>query len=257
MMAIAAQYFAAMAIIAAVTGLNLALAGYAGYWAASIPYLAAISLMALVLERRPVLLAALLSALAWDILFIPPRLSLTISRTEDVLMLALYFFVAICSGWMTARLRASERLLAAREARLGRLSSLAHLLAGARTMGEIVSSSAAAIEEACDVEAIVMLRQKGGALKPEAESGWEPLDENARSSAALCLAEGRATGRFTEVLPASEWHFVALEGPRCRLGVVGVRAAADRRWDEASEDYLRTLATTASIAVAREMTVES
>ena len=126
-------------------------------------------------------------------------------------------------------------------------------IAGANTMGQIVAKSTAAIGEACDVEAIVILREKGGELKCEAESGWEPLDGNAWASASLCLAEGKATGRFTESFPTSEWHFVALEGPHCRLGVVGTRAAHDRRWDEANEDSLRTLATTASIAVAREM----
>jgi two-component system sensor histidine kinase KdpD len=248
-----AQYFAAAAIIAAVTALNLPLAGYAGYWAAAIPYLAAISLTALVLDRRPVLFAAFLSAAAWDCLFIPPRFSLRISKTEDILMLCLYFFVAICSGWMTGRLRASERLLATREARLSRLSAFAHTLAGAKTLGEIVSSSVEAVEEYFDVEAIVILRETGGGLKKQAESGWEPLDENAWSAARLCLAEGRSTGRYTDAFPDSEWRFVAMDGPSRRLGVVGVRAAHDRQWNEAIEGFLRTIVSTASIAVAREL----
>ena len=100
------------------TGLNLALADYAGYWAAAITYLAAISLSALALDRWPVLLAALLSAVAWDFFFIPPRYTMYIGRTEDILMLVLYLLVALCSGWLTGRLRASERLLAARESRM-------------------------------------------------------------------------------------------------------------------------------------------
>ena len=69
----AGQFAAAVIVIAAVTGLNLALAAYAGYWAAAITYLAAISISALFLDRWPVFLAALLSAVAWDFLFIPPR----------------------------------------------------------------------------------------------------------------------------------------------------------------------------------------
>jgi len=248
----AAQYCAAIAIIAALTGLNFLIAGYVGYWAASIPYLAAVSLMALALDRGPVLFAAVLSAVAWDVFFIPPRFTLAVSRTEDLLILCLYFLVAISSGWMTSKLRASERLIAAREARLSRLSALAHALAGAKTMGEIVQKGVEAVEEALDVEAIVILREKYNGLKKQAESGWEPLDEAARLAAHLCFSDSRSAGRFTEAHSDSEWHFVALEGHKCRLGVMGIRAAHDRAWEEASESFLKTLASTISIAVARE-----
>jgi two-component system, OmpR family, sensor histidine kinase KdpD len=248
-----AQYLAAILVIAAVTGLNYLLTEYAGYWAAAIPYLAAISLMALALDRWPVLFAALLSAVAWDCLFIPPRFTLHVSRTEDLLMLLLYFLVALCSGWMTARLRSSERLLAARESRMSRLSALAQELAGAKTLAMILERSMEAIKEAFDVEAVVILREPGGGLKNQAESGWEPLDAGARAAARFCCEEQRSSGRFTDAHPASEWHFVPMEGPHGCLGVIGLRAAHDRSWDEGLESYLRTMARTVSIAVAREL----
>jgi two-component system, OmpR family, sensor histidine kinase KdpD len=249
----AGQYTAAILVVAAMTGLNLALAGYAGYWAAAITYLAAISLAALALDRWPVLLAALLSAIAWDFFFIPPRFTMRISRTEDVLMLVLYFLVALCSGWMTGRLRVSERLLAARESRMSRLSSLAQALAGAKTIASILDTSIEAIKEAFSVEATVILRERGGGLKKEAESGWEPLDSNAREAARVSFEGMRSAGRFTDAYPASEWHFVPMEAPRGCLGVIGLRAAHDRVWDEGLESFLRTIALTVSIAVAREM----
>jgi two-component system sensor histidine kinase KdpD len=247
------HYAAAIVIIAAVTGLNLALADYAGYWAAAITYLAAISLTALVLDRWPVLLAALLSALAWDFFFIPPRFTLSISRTEDVLMLGLYLLVALCSGWLTGRLRASERLLAAREARLSRLSSLASALAGASVLGSMVQTSARAIEEAFGVECVLMLRDAGGSLKQRPEGGWEPLDENAKEAARLAFEEGKAAGRFSPLAPRSEWHFVPLEEASERLGVIGLRAAGDASWwGEEAESFLRTIAYTVASAIARE-----
>jgi two-component system, OmpR family, sensor histidine kinase KdpD len=248
-----AHYFAAVLVIAAVTALNYLLTEYAGYWAAAIPYLAAISLMALALDRLPVVFAALLSALAWDILFIPPRFTIHISRTEDLLMLCLYFLVAVCSGWMTARLRSSERLLALRESRMSRLSALAQKLAGAKTIEAILDESVEAIKEAFSVEAIVILREQGGGLKKQAESGWEPLDAAARDAARISFEEMRSSGRFTDACPASEWHFVPLEGPRGCLGVLGLRAAHNRVWNEGLESFLRTMALTVSIAAAREL----
>ncbi len=249
----AGQFAAAVIVIAAVTGLNLALAAYAGYWAAAITYLAAISISALFLDRWPVFLAALLSAVAWDFLFIPPRYTMFISRTEDVLMLVLYFLVALCSGWMTGRLRASERLLAARENRLSRLSALASALAGAKTMGIILDKSIEAIKDAFSVEAIAILRDDQGSLRHQAESGWEPLDSNARDAARASFEDLKATGRFTELHPESEWHFVPMEGPRGCLGVIGLRAAHNASWSEELESFLRTITLTVSSAVAREL----
>ena len=250
----ASQYLAAVLVVAAVTGFNYFLTEYAGYWAAAIPYLAAISLLALALDRGPVLLAAALSALAWDLLFIPPRFALAISRTEDAFILGLYFLVAIVSGLMTGRLRTSERLLAQRETRMSCLRALAQELAGAKTIATILEKSLVAIKEAFDVEAIVILRDKGGALKHQAEGGWEPLDAEAREAARISFEEMRSAGRYTDAGPTSEWHFVPMEGPRGCLGVLGLRPASDRVWNEGLESFLRTIALTVSIAVARELT---
>jgi two-component system, OmpR family, sensor histidine kinase KdpD len=247
------QYLAAFLIVAVVTVLNFFLADFAGYWAAAIPFLAAISLSALSLESGPVLLAAILSGLAWDLLFIPPRYTLHISRPEDAFMLGLYFLVAVLSGLMTGRLRSSARLLAGREARMSRISSLASALAGARAVESMLSLGVEAIQEALGVEAIVILREGGGGLKQQAESGWEPLDESARDAARSSYEEGKSAGRYTKLRPDSEWHFVPMDSPRGRLGVIGVRAAHDRAWDEGLESLLRTMAATLSIAAAREL----
>lgn len=248
----AGQYVAAILVVAAVTGLNLALAGYAGYWAAAITYLAAISLSALALDRWPVLLAALLSAIAWDFLFIPPRYTMYISRPEDILMLGLYLLVAVCSGWLTGRLRASERLLSARESRLSRLSGLASRLAGASTLGIILDCGIEAIKDAFTVEAIVILRE-GDGLRHQAESGWEPLDANARDAANASFAGLKGAGRFTGIHPKSEWHFVPMEGPDGCLGVFGLRPGHDASWSEEHESFLRTMVLTISSAVARAL----
>jgi two-component system sensor histidine kinase KdpD len=249
----AAHYLAALAMVALVTLANLALASYAGYWAAAILYLAAISIGALWLGFGPILLAALLSAAAWDFLFIPPRLTITIDRAEDVLMLALYVFVSVCSGLATSRLRSSERLLRAQQAKLSKMCDLALSLAGAESQAEILAKGLASIEEASACKAIAILREGETRLKHEAESGWEPLDESARAAAAACFEEGRSAGRFTGTQKASEWLFLPLDSPKGRLGVVGLRSAHDADWDEGAEAYARAAVSTIALALAREL----
>ena len=67
-------YLSASVGVLAVTLLNFGFARITGYWSLALFYLLAILLMSLRLGRGPLLLAATLSALAWDYLFHPAPL---------------------------------------------------------------------------------------------------------------------------------------------------------------------------------------
>ncbi len=251
------QYVAAVVAIGAVTALNLLLAGYVGYWAASVTFLAAIILLALSFDRRPVLLAAILSALAWDFLFIPPRFTFFISRPEDILMLGLYFLVAATSGLMTSRLRANERMLLIREQRMSLIGELSSELAGTMGLGSIVSKSISSLEKTFEAKALVILEDAKGDLKQEPENSWMALDEKTLSAAKYCFISGRSTGRYTSTLPAIEWHFVPMETPKGTKGVIGLRSADGKSWGDDLEALLRIMARTVSLAVERELLSET
>lgn len=83
-----------------------------GYPAISLIYLLGVLLAGMVLNRGPVLLAATLSALAWNFLFIPPLFTFHIAKLEDALTFATYFIIAITVGSLTARLKEREHLAA-------------------------------------------------------------------------------------------------------------------------------------------------
>jgi two-component system sensor histidine kinase KdpD len=247
------QYAAALLAIAALTCLNIVLAGRVGYWAASIPYLAAISLLALVLDRKPVLAAALLSVLLWDVLFIPPRFSFVISRPEDFLMLGLYLILATSSGWAPGKLKANQAMLLVRESRMSLLSELASELAATSAPHDIVARGASFLERAFEAEAIVMLKGGDGKLKEEPEGGWIALDGKTLSAARLCLSSGRGTGRYTSTLPMVEWHFVPMDTPQGGIGAIGLRRAEGRAWTDELESFLRTMCRTISLALGRAL----
>lgn len=249
------QYYAAFLVAAAVTAANLLLASYAGYWSAAIVYLAAISLSAVWLGSGPVVFEAILTAAAWDYLFIPPRFTFTISRAEDALMLALYFVVSLCSGLATARLRAGERLLREQSAQLSAVNSLATSLAGIGSPGEILSQGLDSIRQAAGCDAIAILAD-GGTLRDRAEDGWEPLDMPAREAARRCFESGAPAGRFGEGGPAGEWHFLPLSSPKGRLGVVGIRPAREARRNESELARLAALASIVALALSRESTAD-
>jgi len=71
-------------------------------------YLLAVIGLSLRVRRWPVLVAALLSGLVWDFVFVPPRLSFSVLHFDDTLLLGGYFAVALMIGNQLATLRSAD-----------------------------------------------------------------------------------------------------------------------------------------------------
>jgi len=246
------QYATSLAVVLLVTGFNLLIAPLAGYRSASIVYLTTISFLALGLERRAVFAAALASALLWDFLFIPPRFTFVVSHTEDALMLVLYFVVAITTGFLTSRLKANARLLAIREVRLRVMGELASELAGTSGLDGILDRSAAALRKAFDAAVVFLLDDGEGRLETTPRPALTALGDKATTAAEWAFAKGTPAGRSTRTLPVVEWHFVPLEAPQGRVGVLGLKPKDGRAWSDDFEDWLSTMSRTVSMAIERE-----
>lgn len=104
------EYALALLTLGAATLLNWFVFRPETYWAPSIIYLFVITILGGVLGRGPVILAAGLSALAWDFLFIPPRFTLHVDRWEDGLILLAYAAIAALTSLYTWRIRQQRQI---------------------------------------------------------------------------------------------------------------------------------------------------
>lgn len=102
------QYFISTATIVLVALLFYPFSDWIGYHSIALILLLVLSFLGIFLSLRPVLLAAILSTLIWDFFFIPPRFTFTISSQEDVLMMIMYFVVALSNGVFNYKLRQFE-----------------------------------------------------------------------------------------------------------------------------------------------------
>lgn len=68
-----------------------------------------VSILAMLLDIIPVLIAASLSALIWNYFFIPPVFTFHINNPEDLLMFVLYFFIALVNTVLTFKIKKSEK----------------------------------------------------------------------------------------------------------------------------------------------------
>lgn len=106
-----AQYSGALVIVFALASVCWGLLPQTGYLFSAMVFLMAIALAGTKWHRGPVLLMAVLSALVWNFIFIPPQFTLHIEKPQDVIMFALFFAVALSMGHLIARLREREEAL--------------------------------------------------------------------------------------------------------------------------------------------------
>src|SRR6478736_1934648 len=111
------QYVYSIAVVVIVSTICFPLSGWMGYRVAAFILLLTVSLLAVVFDIVPVLIAAALSALIWDIFFIPPRFTLHVGNAEDVFLLIMYFIIAMINAVLTYKVRQAESITRLKEER--------------------------------------------------------------------------------------------------------------------------------------------
>lgn len=99
------QYLLVLLAVGLLSWLCYLLPDSLGYKLVALLLLCLVSVLAMFLDIFPVLLAAVLSALVWDFFFIPPRFTFLVRDTEDLLLLSLYFFIALLNAVLNYKSR--------------------------------------------------------------------------------------------------------------------------------------------------------
>ena len=215
------EWGAALALTAAVTVINWLLAPLIGYWAVALVYLLTVLFTSTFLSRWPTLFLAMLSALLWNYLFIPPLFTFRISKVHDVMMFGTYFVVALVIGHYTTRLRARERAERKREERATALYRLTRSLAASRDLAEALRIAVQILHESFNADIAILLRDENG-ITPHA-TGTLVLSAKEESVAAWAYQKKQPAGHTTDTLPDAEaLHLPLLAGDRAE-GVLAVR----------------------------------
>lgn len=111
------QYLYSIGSITIVSAICFSLSEFMGYRVVAFVLLLVVSLIAVVFEILPVLLAAALSAFIWDFFFIPPRFAIHVDTTEDTILLVMYFVIAMINGVLTYKIRQIEKVVRLKEER--------------------------------------------------------------------------------------------------------------------------------------------
>jgi len=216
------QYFKAVAIVGAVTLVNEALAGLIGSRTVGLIFLMTVVGLAMFLNRGPVYLAATVSALVWDFLFLPPPLTFNIGNFEDAVMFAMYFIVALAMGHLISRIRARERMDRRREERATAMYMLTLELGDASTWEEIERATVSNVERTFKADASLLLPDASGILRGD-------LPEKEFGAAVWAYEHNRPAGQCSDTLPMTEAMYLPLRTTGNALGSCGYAGGRTRR----------------------------
>jgi two-component system sensor histidine kinase KdpD len=246
-------YFAAIAYVAGVTVLNLIIVSFTGYWSIGLIYLFSVALTALFIGRGPVLLAATLSALTWNFLFIPPIFTFRINKIHDALMFGMYFVIAIILGSLTSRLRSKERALRMREERITNMYEFSKTLGNAFGIDEVVGVAVKYIEKYLGSNVAITLSENSTALSGSPhESGSLKISMKERGVVEWSFKNKKPAGLFTDTIPHSDAHHIPLIAPGSIVGVLSIRPVSGTSFSPEQESFLQNISYQLSMRIERE-----
>lgn len=254
------HYLLALLAVAVVTVMDLLLFNafpWLGYQAVGLTELLVVLLIAAYLGRGPALLAAAISAVSWNFLFIEPRLTFTIDHFQDVILFILYFAIAIFTGNLTARLRAQEQHARYNAERTTALYTLAHETATAVNMNDVLKTAVTQISRVFDAEVAIILPENNQLLRQPHPCSTLALSDKEYSVAQWVYERGKSAGRFTETLSQAAAQYHPLQTPTRTVGVIGIRTRRDERPSFDQDVLLETFMSQIALVIEREMLDEA
>ena len=249
-------YLCAVAIVALATMVNwvsIHTFSWVEYQVVGLTGLLTVLLIATYIGRGPALLAALASAISFNFFFIDPHYTFAIKRFQDIVLISLYFVIAIFAGNLTARIRQQEQRAQRNVQRIMSLYRLARETATAADLDAVLHTAVDQLQQSFDADVAILLAPTGVLAPTPHAASTLTLDEQAFSVAQWVFTNGRPAGRFTDTLPTAAAHFVPLRTPNRIAGVIGLAMRNEQRLTFEQELQLETFVNQIALVVERQL----
>lgn len=239
-------------VVTAATFLNLALLNYMSYHSLGLIYMLAFSLASIFMTNFSVTTAALMSALLWNFVFIPPRFTFAISTGEDWLMLLLYLVTAAMLGTFTRKLRRSEERLRYQGERTDALYRMTKTLAGARDGAEAIYRALEQLKAQLNVEGSVWVLEGKRKIEDARRQGTFEPDLKEWGALQWSYLNRHPSGRFTDTLPSLKGHYIPLVDQTGLWGVLGVDTSSMTEMKTESLSLMQAISQQLAFALGRD-----
>ena len=234
------SYAWAVLTVAAITILAHAMFPYFELANVVMVYLLGVVVTAAVWGRGPSIAASILSVAAFDIFFVPPRLTFAVSDTQYLVTFAVMLTVGILTSTLTVRLRQQVDSYRRRQEQTAALYRMSREFARALTTEEVVQSAERHIGDVFASEVWIFVPDASGQLvnAPGVTSVF-PLEPKEMEVARWAFTHKQKAGRGTTTLGGARALYVPLIGSRGSVGAIGLFPADEQR--SMSPEQLRHL----------------
>ncbi len=215
-------YLTSLALVGLAVGCGEVLARFLDVQNVALVFLTAVLVSAVAFGLRAALFASLLSVLAFNLFFLPPYYSITISDPENVVALFFFLVVAVIASNLTANVRAQAMMARKRARTTEDLYLFSRKLAGIASMDDLMWAVASQVASMLKVRVVLFLPENGTL---ELKAAWPPEDvaEEADLAAAKWSWESnRPTGRGADTLPGAKRLFLPMRTGRGPVAVIGI-----------------------------------
>ncbi|CUI17987.1 osmosensitive K+ channel signal transduction histidine kinase [Candidatus Protochlamydia naegleriophila] len=234
-------YGLAIAFGIVITAVGLAVSPLIGYKSVGFIFLLGILILSFFVGRGPIFLAAVLSAVCWDLLFIPPLFTQTISDPEDITLVIIYFFVAAIMGTMTSRMREQDQFLHKREENTERLYEIERDIANATNLQYLRLNVCSRLENMFSGKFDILTKSPDNQLIID---GQLPLlkEEKERVAADWVFQNGKVGGWSTDTLPSAEGIYFPIKFSKSTVGVLVYFPKRGRSLSMEEMSFIQTVA---------------
>jgi len=220
-------------------------------------YMLGILVVASRFGRWPSLVSSVLSVLALDFFFVPPRFSFAVGDLKHMATFAVMLAVGLVIGNLTERIRSQARLARNRENRIRALFRLSGELT--RSSGSTAMAESAIRNVATHFQSRVwiFLPGPGGRLSASQTKEKDAVGQDEQGVAQWVYDHHEPAGMGTDTLPGAKALYLPLKGAHELIGVMGIQPMeAHGRMEPDQRHLLEAFANQTAVALERAILAE-
>ena len=236
------QYFFSTILIFVFILLLYNLQNFIGYETVSLILLLIIFLLPLFnFDKGPIILSAIISALTWDYYFIPPHFTMHIAKAEDVVMLSMFFIVAVTNGVLTSKLKKQENFMTEKERQSNALYNLLKDFSIAKNFNDVLNKSVNHILNVFGFESAIFFPAVGDKLSrtPHPASNFAP-DEMEWLAAEICYKDKTESGKSTRIMQGALAKYFPIMINGSDIFIIGIKINDEIKANKAEMEFLMT-----------------
>jgi two-component system sensor histidine kinase KdpD len=185
-------------------------------------YLLEVLATAIYCGRGPAILNSLISVLAFDFCFIPPRWTFTVEEAKYIVTFAVMFLVALVISHLTSLIRRQAEAARLQERQTAAMHSLSRELASTRGVEQILQVAVKHISEIFECQAAALLPDKKGKVHGDPAVFHKDIIKEL-TVAQWAYQNSQMAGWGTQNLPESPILYVPLQAADAVIGVLALR----------------------------------